>query len=306
MVTSYRVRIGLREVAAMPPHTILWDVEVKGFCCRRQFSNVITYSVYFRTHDGQQRFYKIGRHGVFTPTQARDEAKQVLRNVATGKDPAAELKVLRHGPTIAELCDEYEKHANGKKLSTLKSDASRIATHIKPKLGNLKVASITSENAETFMHSLSPGSARRVVSLLGAIFSFAVKKGMRDTNPVSKVEKPKDVRKMRRLSDVEYAQLGQALDGTVAPIAASVIKLLTLTGWRTSEIKDLKWSELDLSRQIASLGDTKSGQSIRPLSKLAIEIIMERERHSIFEYLIMSVLWEAPFVERVMASANRN
>jgi Arm DNA-binding domain/Phage integrase, N-terminal SAM-like domain len=160
----------MREIAAMQPQTILWDIETRGYCARRQFSDVITYSVYFRTRDGQQRFYKIGRHGVFTPTQARDEAKAVLRNVSVGKDPGAELRELRSGPTVSELCDEYEKRANGKKISTLKSDASRIATHIKPKLGKLKVASVTSDNVETFMHSLSPGSAKRVTGLLGAIF----------------------------------------------------------------------------------------------------------------------------------------
>ncbi len=191
MATSYRVRIGLREIAAMQPHTILWDSETRGFCARRQFSTVITYSVFFRTRDGQQHFYKIGRHGVFTPTQARDEAKAVLRNVAVGRDPAAELKALRHGPTVAELCDEYEKRANGKKASTLKSDASRITTHIKPKLGKLKVVSVTSEVVENFMHGLSPGSARRVIGVLGAIFSFAVKKKLRSDNPVAKGRKAK-------------------------------------------------------------------------------------------------------------------
>jgi hypothetical protein len=81
-------KIGLKEIAALQPHTILWDTQIHGFCARRQFSNVITYSVYFRTRDGQQRFYKIGRHGVFTPTQAREEAAHVLRNVAVGKDAA--------------------------------------------------------------------------------------------------------------------------------------------------------------------------------------------------------------------------
>ena len=104
------------------------------------------------------------------------------------------------------------------------------------------------------MHSLSPGSAKRVTGLLGAIFSYAVKRGMRDTNPCAGVEKPKDAKRTRRLSDTEYAQLGTALNGglSVAPIAASVIKLLTLTGWRSGECKNLRWSEVDLPRQIAT------------------------------------------------------
>jgi Phage integrase, N-terminal SAM-like domain len=68
------------------------------------------------------------------------------------------------------LCDEYQKSANGEKVSTLKTDASRIATYIKPKLGKMKVASITSEAVENFKHSLSPGSAKRATGLLGAIF----------------------------------------------------------------------------------------------------------------------------------------
>jgi hypothetical protein len=62
-------------------------------------------------------------------------------------------------------------------------------TRINPKLGKLKVASVTSEDVKTFVHSLSPGSAKCGNGLLGAIFSFAVKKGCRDTNPCAGVEK---------------------------------------------------------------------------------------------------------------------
>jgi hypothetical protein len=150
----------MREIAAMQPHTILWDFEPRGFCARRQLSDVITYSVYFRTRDGQQRFYKIGRHGVFTPVQARDVAREVLRNVAVGKDPGAELKALRHGPTMSDLCDSYisdmqSGKVNGKKISTIKTDISRIATHIRPALGKRKVASVTQEDVEHFMHALN-------------------------------------------------------------------------------------------------------------------------------------------------------
>jgi hypothetical protein len=48
MGTSFRLRIGLREITAMEPNTILWDREVRGFVARRQFSDLITFSVVYR------------------------------------------------------------------------------------------------------------------------------------------------------------------------------------------------------------------------------------------------------------------
>jgi integrase len=277
MVTSYRVRIGLREISAMQPHTVLWDLDTRGFCARRQFSTAITYSVYFRTRDGQQRFYKIGRHGPFTPTQARDEANRVLRNVAVGKDPSAELKALRHGPTVDDLCDAYEAdmdagRINGKKASTIRSDKSRITLHIRPKLGKVKVISVTSEMVETLMHGLSPGNGKRIVGLLGAMFSYAIKKKLRADNPCRGIEKPKDVKRMRRLSDAEYGQLWSALNRE-KNVANDVFLFLTISGWRSSEAKNLTFSEVDLERRIAILSDSKTGQSVRPLSSAAVEII---------------------------------
>jgi hypothetical protein len=103
MGTSYRVRIGLREIQAMQPNTILWDQEVKGFVARRQFSDVITFSVVYRTKENVQRWQKLERFPVLTPHLARQEALRVLR----GQDPAGEKMALRNGMTVAELCDEY-------------------------------------------------------------------------------------------------------------------------------------------------------------------------------------------------------
>ena len=74
MGNSYRVRIGVREVQAMQPNSILWDLEVRGFVARRQFSEIITYSVVFRTQDQTQRWMKLGRHPILTPHLARQEA----------------------------------------------------------------------------------------------------------------------------------------------------------------------------------------------------------------------------------------
>ena len=95
-----RVRIGLRELAAQPPGPfVLWgsgDGSVKGFCARRQFSNVITYSVIYRTKEGQQRWFKFGHHGVWTPTQARESVRQIRFAADNGNSAAEKLALTVH------------------------------------------------------------------------------------------------------------------------------------------------------------------------------------------------------------------
>jgi hypothetical protein len=117
-------KIGIRDILAMQPHTILWDATVKGFNARRQKSEAITFSVFYRTHDQQQRWHRIGRFGVWTPDQARKEAQKVLRARDLGEDPSGARMTARNSPTVAELCDEYvgemDAHRiNGKKASTI-------------------------------------------------------------------------------------------------------------------------------------------------------------------------------------------
>jgi hypothetical protein len=127
-----RAKLGLKAVSAMQANQILWDDVIRGFCVRRQFGSVTTYSVVYRTLEGLQRWHKIGRHGVFTPNQARTEAARVLREVALGNDPSAERKAIRNSLTVAQLCDEYVADMESgkvarKKASTIKTDKSRIA-----------------------------------------------------------------------------------------------------------------------------------------------------------------------------------
>jgi hypothetical protein len=57
---SYRVRIGLREIAAMQPNTVLWDLEVRGFVARRQHSDIITFSVVYRIKENVHAAAKVG------------------------------------------------------------------------------------------------------------------------------------------------------------------------------------------------------------------------------------------------------
>ena len=96
MGTSYRVRIGLREIAAMQPNTILWDLEVHGFWPaasyrRRDLLRRLP------NRGNVQRWQKLERFPILTPHLARQEAIRVLRAKALGQDPAGEKMALRTG-----------------------------------------------------------------------------------------------------------------------------------------------------------------------------------------------------------------
>jgi integrase len=282
------IKIGLRDVANLHQNQILWDSLIRGLCVRKQRSETSTWSVFYRNNANVQRWHKIGRFPVFTPDQARREAARILRSVALGEDPSAERQSLRSSMTVAQLAENYIEdleagRINGKKISTLMSDKSRIKNHIAPKIGKLKALSITQEQCAEFMYSLSPGSAKRTIGLLGAIFSFAQKRKIRTDNPCHGLEKPKDAKRTRRLSEAEYGQLSAALAQADSPFS-SIAMMLAITGWRSSEVKNLRWTELDLDRKIATLGETKTGLSIRPLSSAAIDIIRLQGQTSQFVF----------------------
>jgi Phage integrase, N-terminal SAM-like domain/Arm DNA-binding domain len=247
-----RTKIGLKAITAIQPNAIIWDATVRGFNARRQKSEAVTFSVFYRSIEGTQRWHRIGRFGVWTADQARKEAQRVLIARDLGEDPSGARMAVRQSPTVAELLDEYiadmqSGKVNGKKGSTIYTDNIRIKKHIAPHLGKLKVASVTQAHIEDCMNELPAGSAKRIIGLTGAIFSFAIKRKMQLDNPCSRVEKPKDVSRNRRLNDAEYTQLGKALNGNMI---SEIFLFLAVTGFRSGEAKNLRWDECDLERRI--------------------------------------------------------
>lgn len=304
--TERSIKLTKRTVDAAQPKDRpfrLWDSELTGFGLKVTPAGAKTYIATYRAGTGRgapQREYTLGRHGVLTPDQAREEAQRVLSAARLGADPQSERHLQRGELTVAQLCDLYLAEGTGtKKASTLATDRSRIASHVKPLLGSKRISAVSAGDVGRFMRDVAggktataprkvgpravsqvlggKGTATRTVGLLGGIFAFAVRGRLLAENPVRGVQRYQDGKSERFLSAAELARLGEAiaaaeLDGRNGH-GLAVIRLLTITGARKSEIEGLRWDEVDFERSALRLRDSKTGAKLIPIGAPALAIL---------------------------------
>lgn len=212
-----------------------------------------------------------------------------------------------------------------KKPSTLETDRGRIERHIKPLIGMRKVHDVdrpaieelknsiasgrTAANVKTKKHGRAivrggKGTATRTLGLLGAIFQWGVAQGIVQDNPARGVRRFADKQRKALLSPDQYAHLGRTLrelenertpsgHPTHNHLGLACIRLIALTGLRRGEAVGLRWDEVDIQSQTLRLGDTKTGESFRPLPASAADLLRSMDRLS--EYVFPAANLDQPY-----------
>ncbi len=291
-------------------------------------SRAAIYFIQYRNAEGDTRRLKIGSVGQgLTPDEAREAARAELGQAAKSRtpqgikagelDPSAARKAIAKDPTVAELCDLYlgpygRAWLPSKKASTWATEKSNIERHIKPLIGGRKQRSLTAPDIEGFQRDVKEGktkaviktkkrgkaiveggsaAAGRALAVLSTVLAFAVSRSppLRPDNPALKVEREKQRKRERFLSNAELAKIGEAMMGLegegVNRTVIDALRLLLLTGCRRGEVTTLKWDHVDFDHGMLRLPDSKTGAREVPLGSAALQLLANLPRTKGIEWV---------------------
>ena len=178
-----------------PDRYIIWDEEIKGFGLLVMPSGIKSYFYQYRTAEGRQRRATIGKHGEWTPPEARAKAEDHREVVRAGRDPLADKRALKDAPTVGETIDAYlaSESFKVKAISTQRVDKghraapatttgqeTRSLAQKRRHQANLQLIreGSTAKDEKTRKRGRArvtggPGTARMAIELLRSIFNWA-------------------------------------------------------------------------------------------------------------------------------------
>lgn len=289
----------------------IFDDDLKGFGLRVYPSGEKSWIVEYRPNGGGRTVAKrrltLGPVGKLTPDAARKAAKAALASAQLGADPVREKELARRALTFAELATRFlAEHVDAKRKPGTRQQYRYLLESVAvPELGTLKAEMITRRDVAKIHDRMQdkPFQANRLLAVVGAMYAFAGKRGHvpDGCNPARGIEKYREHRRERFLTGEELERIGAALREAetigiawevdeaqpnakhlpkpehrrtvLGPHAAAAIRLLILTGARLREILHLRWEQVDLSRGLLLLPDSKTGRKTIVLNVPAMAVL---------------------------------
>ena len=269
----------------------IWDEELSGFGLKVTPTGHKVYLVQYRLggRKGRTRRATIGKHGVVSPDQARSKAQMLLRQVAHGEDPNETKDNRRSEQFMGELLDKFLINHSDSKLKIRSSHEYRRLTDtlVTKSLRRKPITEVMRADIQLLHNNLkdTPYQANRLLAVLSKFFNWCEKFGYRldHSNPTFHVDKFREEKRKRYLSEVELVRLGEALTAQDEqegsnPFTMAAIRLLVLTGARLNEILTLRWDWVDFDAQCLRLPDSKTGAKTVYLNPPAMKVLADTPR----------------------------
>jgi integrase len=290
---------------------IVWDTLVPGFFFKVTPTGTKTFGVYYRTQDGRQRKPKLGNVGILTVDIARDKARQVIADAASGIDFSRTRQDSRSRDLFRQYWERYL--AEGKqrwKPTTYEKNEILGRLHIITRFGNLPLSELNRQDIASWHRSMkaSPAKANQCLSILRASLNAAIEGGELSANPCTGIKAHRETARETYLTQdtlravLRAIEEEEAIGGIpsskrdnegkeessrgISPAAAALFRLLIYTGARKSEIMGARWDYLDHERECLELPDSKTGAKRIWLNSLAMEQLAKLKKNNRGRWII--------------------
>ncbi len=221
-------------------------------------------------------------------TDAKKWAQSTESAIREGRHfKTAEAK--RH--TLGELIDRY-----GEEVLALKQKSTANQRHYlkywKEKLGEYTLADVSAALVTEYRNKLvgaknqygkeiGATTANRYTTALGHVFTIAVNEWeWTEANPIRKIKKyPESRGRVRFLSEEERNALLETCKQSENPYLYMITILAISTGARKNELLSLEWKQVDLTRGMITLLETKNNERRSlPLRGHALELMQTHSK----------------------------
>lgn len=251
------------------------------------------------TAAGKQREMGLGSFPSVTLADARERARTLRTQLASGQDPVAERQAARSAAaaereaqqTFSALAEQYiAQHASGWKNAKHAAQwVATLETYAGPVLGKLLVRDISTAHVIKVLDPIwltKTETATRVRSRLELVLDFGAARGLRKgPNPArwrgnldAALPKPAKVPKVQHHPAVPLADVA----GVMARLqqqqgmGARALAFAVLTAARSGEVRGATWAELDLENALWTVPAErmKAGREHRvPLTAPALALL---------------------------------
>jgi integrase len=282
----------------------------------------------WRAADGRLLNRRIGRVRVPGSTEGltRVQAERSFRKLQEEEDLTPRPEPGAPAPTIDELAASFRERLElrGVRKSYLENCEYMQRVHVRPLVGERRASEVQRGDVEAFgrallKRKLAPKSVRNIMGFLHAVFEHGIDRGYLRENPARRAEKPGRGRAganpdLQFLTMPELEAVLRAIPDDVVqpkpaptrrgrpgpapppspdvlgPVLRVIILTAALTGLRQSELRGLRWRDIDWSAQRIRVRNTfvsgehstagKSDRSTRRSVPMATRLALELEMWS--------------------------
>jgi integrase len=272
------------------PHEPIWDQALRGFGIRIGDHGGISFFAMARRRGGDRRpiRFTVGRYPALSLVEARDRARDLLRDLQDGIDPR-ERDAERHRIEAAKRANQFDAVAEEfikrhvARARTANAIELRVRRELVARWGDRPIADISRADVVAMVDDIvdrgHPEAARQTLVYARRLFGWAIARGLLERAPTDHIH-AKDLigakkPRQRLLTEGELRLIWRAAAETPHP-NGSYVQLLLLLGVRRTELGQATWNEIDLDRALWTIprGRMKSDEAHTvPLSPRAVEIL---------------------------------